>query len=942
MSDNASSYIVDTPLPLALDFQQLKAAAIAQLQQLVGTVWTNFNDSDPGVTILEQLCYALTELGYCAQMPIEDVLTRSDGSIDYDGQFFAAQDILTTAPVTVDDYRKLIYDRVAQVRAVYVQPQSWPVSASSTQRATNARYEVHVAFHREDLTQAESHDLLNTIDYLLHQHRNLGEFFYFPTLLSPQHIRLKGKVYLSATAQLSQVVEKLTQALRQYAAPQPQHSGYSELQTAGLNSEQIMNGPRLQNGWISAPSALADKCSSVSCGQIANLLSLIDGVSAIESLSFVGNQTGNTISIAADALPQIEFLDDLKFMQNKQVLPATPVQVATVASARAGFVAQLQAAHMAAGVEARVDVYPPRPVGKYRDIEAYYSIQNTFPDMYAIGANSLESDAPDYRVASARQLKAYLLVYDQLLANEFSQLAHVGDLFSFAPPPTKLPPPTKPKPPVLEGTFYDHYFSTTYFCQDLYAVPDIKPLLLGNQSFHYQFDLSLPPKQVADLAWQRYQQFPFNEYMHGLRQCMEDRDTANQRRDQLLTHVMARHGDEAQVYEVMMSAFQSYGTALETRIIIKSIWMQNFQWLSYNRMKACNWRSATQLLMPGDTRLTPEQNWLPMPPIPSIPLPAAVASTPADKPLPWWRREAYPTKDGELDQERLFSATRLAKNAQSDALRDYADVEGEQDQERLFSATRLAQNAQSDALQDYAGVEHKLDILLGLPTYLLHLSGKLYGLLADSQFTDWLKQDAPASSFYSVDMDVTLLRISAQEDRLFHGELSMAQLQNNTSDVMQIVHAAADQVDAASRRLSYEQHADQLLWLARQRKAGILLEHQLLFVGETPEQVASALPASLGQYRSWQDVLLAASLVLPGYVSIVAGQDLANYLDSLKDLHWPCYLDLQLKKLSFDSLDHLISHYVSWHNASEAKQKDEAAQQLLISLGLNADTGVRA
>ena len=60
-------YIIDEPLPDALNFAVLKRDGIKQLQTLSGKVWTNYNDSDPGVTILDQLCYALTELGYCAQ-----------------------------------------------------------------------------------------------------------------------------------------------------------------------------------------------------------------------------------------------------------------------------------------------------------------------------------------------------------------------------------------------------------------------------------------------------------------------------------------------------------------------------------------------------------------------------------------------------------------------------------------------------------------------------------------------------------------------------------------------------------------------------------------------------------------------------------------------------------------------------------------------------------
>ena len=43
----------------------------------------------------------------------------------------------------------------------------------------------------------------------------------------------------------------------------------------------------------------------------------------------------------------------------------------------------------------------------------------------------LPESATDERKARARQLKGYLMMFDQLLASEFAQLAHVKDLFSF-------------------------------------------------------------------------------------------------------------------------------------------------------------------------------------------------------------------------------------------------------------------------------------------------------------------------------------------------------------------------------------------------------------------------------------------------------------------------------------------------------------------------------
>ena len=48
----------------AMDYAFLRQEGIRHLERLAGPLWTDFNAHDPGITILEQLCYALTDLAY--------------------------------------------------------------------------------------------------------------------------------------------------------------------------------------------------------------------------------------------------------------------------------------------------------------------------------------------------------------------------------------------------------------------------------------------------------------------------------------------------------------------------------------------------------------------------------------------------------------------------------------------------------------------------------------------------------------------------------------------------------------------------------------------------------------------------------------------------------------------------------------------------------------
>jgi hypothetical protein len=73
------------------------------------------------------------------------------------------------------------------------------------------------------------------------------------------------------------------------------------------------------------------------------------------------------------------------------------------------------------------------PPGTYRQADDYFPVQYSFPLTYGIGPDGLPSRALPARKAQARNLKAYLMVFEQLLGNALAQLAHTADLFSLDP-----------------------------------------------------------------------------------------------------------------------------------------------------------------------------------------------------------------------------------------------------------------------------------------------------------------------------------------------------------------------------------------------------------------------------------------------------------------------------------------------------------------------------
>lgn len=96
----------------SMNYELLRQEAINYIQTVAGKIWTDFNAHDPGVTILEVLCYAITDIGYRTSYDIKDIIApapdSSESSVVHD--FFTAAEVLPSAPVTANDYRKLMID----------------------------------------------------------------------------------------------------------------------------------------------------------------------------------------------------------------------------------------------------------------------------------------------------------------------------------------------------------------------------------------------------------------------------------------------------------------------------------------------------------------------------------------------------------------------------------------------------------------------------------------------------------------------------------------------------------------------------------------------------------------------------------------------------------------------------------------------------------------
>ncbi len=99
----------------AEDYYRLRREGIGFIAQMGSHLWTDYNTHDPGITILEALCYAITDLSHRTSWEIKDILSPATPSKNksepFPNQaFFPAREILTVNPSTPDDFRRLLID----------------------------------------------------------------------------------------------------------------------------------------------------------------------------------------------------------------------------------------------------------------------------------------------------------------------------------------------------------------------------------------------------------------------------------------------------------------------------------------------------------------------------------------------------------------------------------------------------------------------------------------------------------------------------------------------------------------------------------------------------------------------------------------------------------------------------------------------------------------
>jgi hypothetical protein len=501
--------------PDYLDFNRLRTEGIKYLGELSGKIWSDHNLHDPGITILEVLCYAMLDLGYRTNLPVADILATDPGSFKPEDNFFTPAQILTNNPLTITDYRKLLID-IPGIRNAWLVPardikdicrQRIPdqketpghnanvqgITANAMERSTceeflNGIYHVYIEtevdidkdFQNEDPAIEESDKqnfikkITGDVRKVLMAHRNLCEDFADIYILCKLETGVCATIEIETGANVEEVYLEVANQLREFFSPTPKFYTLDQMLNKGRSMDDAFAGRPFSarsHGFIDTAELEAIHLKKeIHISDVYDVIFGVEGVRKVSRLKFRNcgkpcfSVDGKTNSDWVFHLPNnhvpIFSLSCSGFEFTMNGLP--------ISFDQDKYNTQLELAWLHNGKVLHKMPSPyldaELPKGRFHpDLGEHYSIQNDFPAVYGIGQGDLPDDVSDLRKAQMLQLRGYLMFFDQLLANYLSQLQNIRRLFAF-------PHPVDPS---------DQH---TYFLNTITTIPEMDKLLRFGQT----------------------------------------------------------------------------------------------------------------------------------------------------------------------------------------------------------------------------------------------------------------------------------------------------------------------------------------------------------------------------------------------------------------------------------------------------------------------------
>ena len=385
----------------------------------------------------------------------------------------------------------------------------------------------------------------------LNSHRNLDEDYCRIKVVAVEDVAVCADVEVAPDADIERVQAQIWFEIEQYFNPPVSFYTLQEMMKANVPVEEIFNGPKLSSGFIKADELeAAELKTALRTSDIVSHIMDIEGVIAVNNLLLTKyDAEGNVVKGAWDGATsdkisalwllavtpshQPRLYHNLsRFLFFKNGLPFLPREDEAYDT-----LTQLRGEAERPKIKNAPNDLPV-PTGTFRNPEDYFPVQYSFPLTYGIGTDGLPSHASTLRHAQARQMKAYLMVFEQHLGNALAQLAHTADLFSLDPKVRR-----------------------TYFV-----------------------------REFSEAVLQGYDEITKGLDQTALENMTETDIEFHERRNRFLNHLMARFGEQFGEYALLLTNLQGQQIALDRLIDTKISFLKEYPVISHDRGKAFNYR----------------------------------------------------------------------------------------------------------------------------------------------------------------------------------------------------------------------------------------------------------------------------------------------------------------------------------------------------------------
>lgn len=448
------------PLKPEMDFFRMREEAMEVLQRLAGQTWTDYNLHDPGLTVLEQLCYALTDLGYRLNFSVPDLLADA---IDPERQTVgwrkglgesaaptlpampSMEEVLPSAPTTLDDWRRVFLDveGIRSVQMIDAQYGAGRIGLRDSSDEVHLRTEDLMGLRplridgifalKADIEEGRYRDATRAIWQSFHAQRPVGEDLEHITPLRPAQLQLMGEIDLVPGINVEESLAEAFLQIDRYAAPQAPFYTMGQLQGEGFPNDLIFEGPLLQSGFLKPKEVAATKPRQVLyLSRIIEMLFSIQGIKELRAIRLKG-QHGQIVSssgvqywisqLADGAVARIDpDVSGLVLRVNGVMITADAARVRRLFETKR---AQAHSRHAGTGAK-------PLELPRNRNIAAYQSLQHQFPETYGTLQIGLPYGSTALRKAQAHQFKTWLLFFEQILSDYFAKAGQLGRMFQLA------------------------------------------------------------------------------------------------------------------------------------------------------------------------------------------------------------------------------------------------------------------------------------------------------------------------------------------------------------------------------------------------------------------------------------------------------------------------------------------------------------------------------